>query len=390
MNNANIRFDIITVGQFPEDSALIKGGVQASTYGLSRALLTQPRIASVKVIALPLKAGSQIETRNVDGIDTTFLNAPYRFLVSSIMHLPRTLRIIHSYANPVVHVHGTGLFQAALCLAARLKKIPLVWTLHGITEKEIAMQLHEKLTIGNIGRYLLYRFLERSMLRGVPNIIVDTPYVLEAVPTTKQHIQVIPQGIFMDELLPLRDRTREPFLILSLGVMAPRKSHHLLLEAFAKVREQLPQATLVIAGALAIPGYFQMLQAKAKQLGIDDAVAFGTNLPRAQILDMLGRARVFALHSAEESQGIALCEALAAGMPIVATRIGGIPYVVSDGENGILTNYGDIDAFAAGISNLLADSTLYDRMRAQAIAASARFDWNNIATDVIKVYERAA
>ena len=382
--------DIFMVGQFPEDAALIKGGVQASTYGLSRALQLQPHLArSLRVLALPLKPQTQIAEKIIDGIAAKFLNAPYKFLASSIVHLPKTLRLIRSRADPVVHVHGTGLFQAALCALARWKRLPLVWTLHGITEKENLMQWRARPSVINGARYLLYRFLERGMLRLTPDIIVDTPYVRHEVPPTRNRVHVIPQGIFMNELVPLRDRERDPNLILSLGVMAPRKGHHLLLEAFATLRRRVPQARLIIAGALAIPEYARLLERKAQELGIADAVEIRVNLPRTEILDLLGQAQIFALHSEEESQGIALCEALAVGLPIVATRIGGIPFVVDEGVDGILTPFGDIAGFSDGMARLLSDPALHAQMAAAARVGSARFDWLNIAVDVTQVYALA-
>ncbi len=379
--------NVIMVGQFPENSALIKGGVQASTYGLARALQLQPHLArSLDVLALPLKPQTSATHRVIDGITANFLSAPYKFLASSIVHLPNTMRLIRSRPTPVVHVHGTGLFQAILCALARLKRIPLVWTLHGITEKENFMQWQAHPSLINGARYLLYRFLERGMLRLTPDIIVDTPYVRHEVPPTQNRVHIIPQGIFMDELTSERTKPRDPYLVLSLGVMAPRKGHHHLIESFALLRQRVPQARLVIAGALAIPEYARLLEQTAQKLGISDAVAIRVNLPRSEILDLLGRASIFALHSEEESQGIALCEAMAVGLPIVATRIGGIPFVVDENNNGFLTSFGDIARFADAMARLLTDADLRDRMSIAACKGSARFDWLNIAVEVAKVY----
>lgn len=382
------RPDIIMTGQFPEDSSLIKGGVQASTYGLARALAAGGN-NNIQVLALPLKPGGATAVRTVDGIKAVFLHAPCQFLASSIVHLPAAMRRIIRRANPVLHLHGTGLFQAVLCILARRRGIPLVWTLHGITEKETLMQLRARWSVANLGRYLFYRNLERLLLRAAPDIIVDTPYVQAALPPVRRKVHVVPQGIFMAELTPLRGMVKDPSLALSVGVMAPRKGHHRLLDAFALVRRERPEARLMIAGALAVPKYYAALQARAAQPDLAGAVSFGVNLPRAEILQLLGRARLFALHSEEESQGIALCEALAAGLPAVATRIGGIPHVVTEGGDGFLTGYGDIEGFAAAILRLFGDDELHGRMAAHGIRSSARFSWDNIAAEVAAIYRAA-
>lgn len=81
-----------------------------------------------------------------------------------------------------------------------------------------------------------------------------------------------------------------------------------------------------------------------------------TILPDADydvLLGLYSKATLFALHSEEESQGIVFAEAMAAGLPIVATNSGGIPYVVHDDDNGILCKYGDVDSFACNMDSLL-------------------------------------
>jgi glycosyltransferase involved in cell wall biosynthesis len=86
-------------------------------------------------------------------------------------------------------------------------------------------------------------------------------------------------------------------------------------------------------------------------------------------------------------KGIALCEALAAGVPIVATDVGGIPYVVDNNEDGFLMPYNDIDAFADAIIRLLSDDTLFISMSQKAASAGQRFDWDNITSQIINMYQ---
>jgi glycosyltransferase involved in cell wall biosynthesis len=380
--------DVIMIGPFPEDPAFIKGGVQASVYGLSKALLLQPGIRSVQVVASPIKATTEpVRMATVEGLKVTYLNAPYRFLVSSIVHLPHVLRLVKGCTRPVVHIHGTGLFQFALLASLRLLRVGCVWTLHGITEKETLQRYRERQSLSNFGRYLLYRFLERTSLRITPFIIVDTPYVREAIPPVGAPVHVIPQGIFTQEFKTAA--TRDPNLILSLGVLDPRKGHHLTLQAFDSLRNVLPHAKLVIAGAPTTPSYIRSLQEQVKALGLESRVEIAINRPRGDIVAWLGSARILALHSQEESQGIALCEALAAGLPIVATRVGGIPFVVGDGKDGLLVSYGDVTGFAECMTHLLTDNQLCAQMSEQAHRSARRFDWNQVAAEVVALYDKA-
>ena len=383
--------DVVMVGPFPERPSLIRGGVQASVYGLARAL-SRRSVARVSVLSLPVKAAAEatVTTQTEGGIEVTRLTIPYKFFASIIVHLPLAMRKIRRLHRPIVHVHGTGLFQASLLALLRLKRIPVVWTLHGITEKEAWQRYREHRTAANFLRHRLYRLVERFSLRISPVLIFDTPYVLAEVPPTGNDVHVIPQGIFTEEFAGLPREPRDPPpLVLSLGVLSLRKGHHLTLEAFARVKAEVPAARLVIAGTVTDPNYHRHLQARTRELGLGDSVDILVDLPRHEIVALLGRGHVFALHSQEESQGIALCEALAAGLPVVATRVGGIPHVVEDGKSGILVPYGDVPGFAEAIIELLSDPTRHARMAGHARASATRFDWDTIAGQMEWVYANA-
>ena len=95
---------------------------------------------------------------------------------------------------------------------------------------------------------------------------------------------------------------------------------------------------------------------------------------------------MFALHSEEESQGIVFAEAMAAGLPIVATNSGGIPYVVHDDDNGIFCMYGDVDAFASNMDSLLSDETSRNLISARNTEEAKKYNWANIANEIVKVY----
>lgn len=378
-------YTVVMIGDFPQDVSLIRGGIHAAIYGLSRSLLKLEEICGVTVISPTKMRHCSRKFDVIEGIEVKYFNVPFRFLSSNILHVPTIMRIVEGFDNPIVHIHGTGLIQSVLCAFLRIRGLPLVWTLHGINEKETLHLFRERKTPRNLARYLLYRILERFCVRIVPNIVVDTPYVRAAI-TTPNSVHVVPQGVFTEELALASDQNKTTNLVMSVGVMSPRKGHLLTIEAFAKVKEKIPAARLVIAGGLRDPSYFEALRERVSELGLSDTVDLYTNIPRGNIIALLSRARVFALHSQEESQGIALCEALVSGVPVVATRVGGVPYVINDRQDGILVDYGDIDAFAEAIIGLLTDDRLHAHMSLEAKRSGARFDWAHIATEISGIY----
>ena len=197
-------------------------------------------------------------------------------------------------------------------------------------------------------------------------------------------MHVIPQGI-NEYFLSLKCEG-ESNVILSVGSISRRKGHILLLQAFDQVCKQVPNAKLVIAGVLAEQDYYNELQAYIQQSPNIANISLLVNLPQEELYELYQQARIFALHSQEESQGIALVEAMATGLPIVATNVGGIPYVVEDKETGFLGDYGDIDSFAQNLITLLYDRKQCSDMSNCAIQEAQRYVWRNIASEVVKLY----
>lgn len=385
-----IPFDVVMIGPFPSDPERIEGGVQASLYGLGVSLLGDREVAGLRVVATPMRRGSGITRTRVAGIDVVVLDTPARILASAVLRLPRILAEITALAHPLVHIHGTGIVQTAVLLACRLRRIPMVWTMHGITEKEMREARRAAGGLAAWGRFALYAGCERLQLRLSPEIVVDTAYVArEVAPRAATPPRPIPQGIFPKEMAAALNPDRRAPIVVALGVIHPRKGHALTLRAFAEVARSRPDARLWIVGALAEASHLDELRALVAELGLGSSVEIRVNQPRDRVLAALREARVFALHSQEESQGIALCEAMAAGLPIVATRVGGIPDVIGASGAGLLVEYGDTAAMAGHIGRLLDDDTLHARLAEAALARAEDFSWRTIATRVLEVYRAA-
>jgi glycosyltransferase involved in cell wall biosynthesis len=382
--------NIVMIGPFPADETKIEGGVQASLYGLCRRLLGHPDLAGLRVIAVTKRIGGPRIEGTVAGIPVVYLTAPWRFMMSMILNLPSVLRLIAEIDDPVVHLHGSGLFEALLLVACHRARIPVVWTMHGITEKETREAWRRNPRLSGYLRHLLYGFVERQQVRMARRIIVDTDYVArEIAGRVRSTPVVIPQGIFLGELAAARNTDRRGHTVLALGVIDPRKGHRLTIRAFAEVLKKVPDARLKIVGALGSVAHLAELHEEVHSLDLSHHVEILIDQPRSVLLDELREARVFALHSQEESQGIALCEAMGCGLPIVATRVGGIPDVIGDSGAGTLVDYGDIAGFAAAIVELLTDDAAAAKASAAALVRGADFDWDAITARVVGLYEAA-
>jgi glycosyltransferase involved in cell wall biosynthesis len=152
----------------------------------------------------------------------------------------------------------------------------------------------------------------------------------------------------------------------TVGRLTPVKQQDLLIRAFALVRQRVPEANLLLVGDGPLK---TELQDVAKQLGVDRVTHFAGYQPEPQ--RYLHLIDVFALTSASEGIPQALLEASAAGIPAVASRVGGVPEVIDDGRTGFFFPSGDQYALTAHLVALLTNSNLARRM---AEAARSRVE----------------
>lgn len=141
--------------------------------------------------------------------------------------------------------------------------------------------------------------------------------------------------------------------VLYAGVLVRGKGVHHLLDAWAEVRRGTPDARLLIAGSAKDPDYARVLREQATRLGVATSVEFLGALPQADLARRIAQADVLVLPTLSEALGLVLLEAMACGTPVVASRVGGTPEIVRDGETGFLVPPGDDRAITARVAWLL-------------------------------------
>lgn len=201
---------------------------------------------------------------------------------------------------------------------------------------------------------------------------------------------IIPNGVNVDEFLPARGGEKVPGRILFIGRAEPRKGLDVLLHAFTIVRREMPEASLVLAGARwdEVIGLAPRptTQLRWPLAGMD---ALGWVDHEEKIAEM-AVAEVLCVPSVEgESFGIVLAEGMAAGLPIVASDLPGYRAVLGDGDHGVLVPPRDAEALAAALLRVLGSADRRARLREQAAAAVEEFDWPRVAERVFETYEEA-
>jgi glycosyltransferase involved in cell wall biosynthesis len=184
---------------------------------------------------------------------------------------------------------------------------------------------------------------------------------LEREGLPSQRIEIIRNGLDLSAVSPRPHGTRAPRTIVTVANLRPEKRHEVLLSAMRLVAARHPDARLVIVGD---GPRRRALQALAADWGLTGAVHFAGH--QEDVGAVLAGADIFALASRSEASPNALIEAMAAGLPAVATAVGGIPELVADGETGLLASVDDAAAVARGLLQLMEDPALAERMGAAA------------------------
>ena len=219
---------------------------------------------------------------------------------------------------------------------------------------------------------MMERYLGRDTLVGADRVLVRAPSLIPRLlelGADKARIVVTPSGI-RDESLGAfegdafrkkRGIEGDP-LILYLGRLNPLKGPQHLLEAAPTILQRFPDASFVFVGPDQ-SGYTESLRATAARLGIAKSVHFtGPIYELEEKMQAYASCRIFVLPTAFEGTSQAIFEAMAQGKPVVATRVGGIPYQLTDGREGFLVEYGDVPALASRVIEVLSTPGLADRM----------------------------
>ncbi|HUG35789.1 MAG TPA: glycosyltransferase family 4 protein [Candidatus Limnocylindrales bacterium] len=226
----------------------------------------------------------------------------------------------------------------------------------------------------------------RPTLARADAVVVPSGF-LEAV--FRRHgiaTEIVPNVIDLDRFraAPRPDPGAAPRILVARN-LEPIYDIATAIRAFASVRRQLPGARLVVAGAGSLRDELGRL---AGELSVSDAVEFTGSLDNARMAARYREADLVLNPSLVDNMPISILEALASGVPVVSTNVGGIPFMVGDGRTGLLVGPGDPEAMAAAAVKVLADPDLAARLRTAGMAVADGHTWPAVRERLLAVYER--
>jgi glycosyltransferase involved in cell wall biosynthesis len=294
---------------------------------------------------------------------------------------PRRLRRLLAERDfALLHTHSP--LSGAVARLAAPKQIRFVHTEHNMWER------YRSAT----------RWANAATFRRNDAVIAVSRAVADSIPSRfcspalrSRGVDVVLHGIDLEDVTSgteARTRARaqlglEPdaLVVGTVGNLTEKKNHPLLVEAFRLVHGRHPGSRLVIIGGGPLE---QQLRERVRRAGIEDVTLLTGS--RDDASELVSAFDVFALSSRFEGLSIALVEALAAGIPTVATHVGGVPEVLHDSAAGWTVPDGDQAAFAANLDLLLSDPALRARMSAAATARAAAFGIRPAVASIERIY----
>lgn len=368
---------VVMLGLYPPNPHHILGGVEAVTYLLGRYIPRFPDVDLHMATFRPDIDRPREETR--DGF-TLYLFPTPRW-ARSTWHWAgrRTLRRLLDRLRPdVVHAHGSTVYTGAAVQAPYSHVI----TVHGIMAREAPTVWGWKRRVARE----MDRWFERWALGKAREIIAISPYIRDAYPWLRARLHFIENPID-PRYFEVRVGTERRGRVLTVARVIPRKGILPLIRAFARVATDFPAAELHIAGeTVSFPEYAAACRAEVRRLGLTERVHFLGPLDTSALLRAYEEAQVTVLASLQETAPIVIGESMAAARPVIATAVGGVPYMLEEGRTGWLVPLEEA-AMAGALAEALASP---DRCRSMGREARkealARFHPETVARRHVALY----
>ncbi|HEV7299962.1 MAG TPA: glycosyltransferase family 4 protein [Tepidisphaeraceae bacterium] len=299
----------------------------------------------------------------------------------SDLHAVRAIRRYMRQNGPFDVVHGHSSKGGALArLAGFCTGAKVVYTLHGLIMMDPGLAWWKR---------TFYQAIERVLSWGTSLIVAVSPEEARAairIGLGQSRVITVPNGIGP---MKLTDRTAarqalgvasDAVVIGFVGRLVEQKAPDVLLKAFAATVRQVPQSRLAMVGAGPLDASLRELAAK---LGVTDKVIW---LGERDARELLAAFDIFALSSRKEGLPYVIIEAMAAGHPIVATRSAGVEILIEPGRNGAMVEAGDVDGFAAALTELAANPASLARSGRESRRMAARFTTDAMVNDTLGAF----
>ena len=371
---------IALLSNYPADHITFTGGVETATAALLEGLRAYQGEFEFHIVSVPGSLSTDVCDQR-DGFWFHFLSVPHRPWLR-----PRfPFRVIKAYRElqritpDLVHCQG----NMTLALATTFSKYPCLFTVHGVLRDEARKRTGWEFWSANVDalieKYVHHHFDVFICISSYAARVVGDGRLTFAIPN--------PVRSLFFQASPRAALQKNPYFLF-VGVLAPLKRPADLLLAHAELRRQFPDLEIIFCGETEDTGYVRAMQQTVAEREIE-GVRFLGCVSQEEVADLLSGAIALVLPSAQENAPMVIAEAMAAGVPVVATRVGGVADMVKHGETGLLYEAGDVCGLTDCLRQLLADPPLRKRLGRQARkVAQATYSPARVATATVAAYRQ--
>lgn len=378
---------IPNVALFPSRFAPHLGGVEELSRRL--ALELHSRGSDTVVITnrwpIDLPADEVIDGLPVRRERFRFPEPKPRHLAGWVVGTRATRRGVHDamlrHHSELIHVQCVSSNGYYALRAARMLGLPLVVSMQGEMTMDAAQIYQRSATMRRTWRQLV---AAADVVTGCSQQVIDEGIAAYGEGLADK-TRVVRNGVDLAAVRAAEPERRARPYVLGIGRLVPQKGFDVLIAAFAQVAAEHPELDLLIAGE---GTEHSALAAQVAATGLGRRIELVGGVPASRAFELFAGAAGFVLPSRHEPQGIVVIEAMAAGAPVVATRVGGVPETVRDGVNGLLTEV-DADALAKSLRMLLDDPAAAAKRAAQASVDVEDYDWRRITDQYAACYADA-
>ncbi len=253
-------------------------------------------------------------------------------------------------------------------LLCKTFKLPLIMVLHG----------------GNLPEFIeKYPRRTKRILRRADRLVAPSPFLAEKIGAHGFEIQIVPNVVEL-ESYPLRERKNLKPNLFWMRSFHPIYNPQMAVEVLAELRKSHPNVTLTMAGV--DKGLEPEIKKMVSDLNLAEAVSFSGFLNAEQKMRRFSEADIFLNTNRADNMPVSIIEACACGLPVVSTNVGGLPFLISDGENGLLVENENAAEMAEAVKLLLEDAELAQRISRGGRALAERSGWQSVRAEWEKLF----
>lgn len=377
---------VLMIGTYPLEPGVVRGGVESATSTLVPALAECDEIESITVLCFHHGETSTENRRESPKVQIRYVRGQYRWrmITGSFLDLRKARKLVRELNPDVVHGQEMGLNSD---IAVRCSPNSVV-TVHGITYVET--HLYHEPSLRTTLRAKLIHGVAKRVLRRAKVVISISKYDEEELSALTRRARVSIANPTAAEFFALAPSAPTAPRLLFAGALIPLKNPLGLVNAFAQARRVVPDARLALIGPQPDTAYTRIIRDRVTTLGLTDCVDIVDLVDNERLRHEIANARAVVLFSRQENAPTIIAQAMAAGKPVVASRVGGVPEMVHDGETGFVVESEDEAKLADRLQTLLGDQQLCLQMgRRGHEVARVRFAPKAIADLTVQAYQTA-